>query len=83
MDNLDPVDRLDSVIEQLCQTKAEEFKVYGYDGVTSEQIWQCVSESYKGTLPRLHRLTNDILSLKITTFMNWMTLNAYKGIDLD
>lgn len=69
-------------IEQLCADKADEFALYGYEHVTSREIWLCVSESYKQTLPPLHRLVNDILSLKVTTFMNWMTANAYKGIDL-
>mgnify|MGYP001421927357 CR=1 FL=1 len=76
-------DDLDDIIAQLCETKKEEFKLYGYEHVTGEEIWQCVSASYKGTLPPLHRLTNDILSLKVTTFMNWMTVNMYKGIGLD
>lgn len=70
-------------IRQLCADKAEEFALYGYENVTSEEIWQCVSASYSGTLPSLHRLVNDILSLKVTKFMNWMTLKAYKGVDLD
>lgn len=77
------LDNLDQVIEQLCATKVEEFKLYGYENVTNEEIWKCVSESYRGTMPPLYQLTNDILSLKVTTFMNWMTINAYKGIDLD
>lgn len=74
---------LEQAVEQLCANKAEEFHLYGYDHVTSEDIWQCVSEAYGDTLPPLHRLANDILSLKVTAFMNWMTMNAYKGIDLD
>ena len=76
-------DDLESIIEQLCATKVEEFKLYGYEDVTGEQIWQCVSASYGESLPPLHRLANDILSLKVTAFMNWITVNAYKGIDLD
>lgn len=70
-------------IRQLCADKAAEFALYGYENVTSEEIWLCVSEAYSETLPSLHRLVNDILSLKVTKFMNWMTLKAYKGIDLD
>lgn len=74
---------MEQVIKQLCINKVEEFKLYGYEHVTSREVWMCVSEGYKGTLPPLYQLANDILSLKPTKFMNWMTVKAYKGIDLD
>lgn len=68
-------------IERLCADKAAEFVLYGYENVTGQQVWACVSEKYKedGNLPPLYQLVNDILSLKVTTYMNWMMLNAYKG----
>ncbi|GIQ70133.1 hypothetical protein XYCOK13_29570 [Xylanibacillus composti] len=70
------------VIEELCISKAEEFRLLGYEQVTGADVWQCVSEPYiKTGMPRLHRIVNDILTLKITKFMNQMTLNAYKGIE--
>ena len=73
-------EELNQVIEQLCMSKAEEFKLIGYEHVDGEEVWQCVSEPYnkKGT-PALHDIVNDILSLKSTKFMNWMTISAYKG----
>lgn len=73
---------MNQVIEELCVSKAEEFRILGYEHVTGADVWQCVSEAYNKTgVPRLHRVVNDILTLKITTFMNQMTLNAYKGIE--
>ncbi|MFV9510925.1 post-transcriptional regulator [Tepidibacillus sp. LV47] len=69
----------DCQLEALCQSKAEEFHLMGYKGITAKEIWQCVSEKYQNEMPPLHRVVNDILSLKVTTFMNWLTLNAYKG----
>ncbi|MEO3947116.1 post-transcriptional regulator [Gorillibacterium sp. CAU 1737] len=60
--------------------KASEFAMLGYDQVTADDIWSCISTRYQKTgFPMLHRLTNDILSLKATEFMNWMTMQAYKG----
>jgi Post-transcriptional regulator len=66
-------------IEDLCNSKAEEFRMYGYQDVTGEQIWACVSENYRRGWPRLNRLVNDIISLKVNRFMNWLMLSAYKN----
>ncbi|WP_315969586.1 post-transcriptional regulator [Numidum massiliense] len=73
---------LEDVIEKLCASKAEEFEFYGYENISGREIWLCVSKGYEEQLPALHKLVNDILSLKVTDFMNWMTVNAYKGVDL-
>jgi hypothetical protein len=65
-------------VEDLCNSKAEEFRMYGYENVTGEQIWACVSENYRRGWPRLNRLVNDIMSLKANRFMNWLMLSVYK-----
>lgn len=76
-------EQLNALIEQLCLSKADEFKLLGYEHVEGREIWAYVEERYKKSgLPSLNRIVNDILSLKITSFMNWLTLNAYKGTDL-
>lgn len=62
----------------LCESKAEEFSLLGYENITAAEIWKCVSSSYK-ELPAMHRLVNDILSLKITKYMNWLMINMYKN----
>ncbi|RKP54270.1 hypothetical protein D7Z26_12955 [Cohnella endophytica] len=71
---------LNETIEQLCQSKAEEFHLIGYDHVSGADVWECVSDKYhkKGT-PPLYEIVNDILSLKVTQFMNFITLNMYRG----
>jgi hypothetical protein len=71
---------LNEVIEALCLSKVEEFKMLGYEYVSGKDIWECVSDKYrKKGIPSLHQIVNDILSLKSTAFMNWMTMSAYKG----
>ncbi|MFD2612602.1 post-transcriptional regulator [Paenibacillus gansuensis] len=67
-------------MKQLCASKADEFRMIGYEHVTAADIWECSSSKYKknGT-PALHRMVNDILSLKATQLMNHMTMNAYRG----
>ncbi|MDO7908086.1 post-transcriptional regulator [Paenibacillus sp. JX-17] len=70
----------DEDIETLCQSKAEELRLVGYEYVTSKDVWECISHKYeKDGIPPLHRLVNDILSLKATGFMNYMTLSALRG----
>lgn len=74
-------EELNEMIERLCQSKAEEFKMLGYQEINGKDIWDCVSDKYakKGT-PSLHVVVNDILSLKTTQYMNWITLRMYKGL---
>lgn len=68
---------LSSMIEELCHSKAKEFKVIGYD-VEAADIWKCVSSRYKKEMPPLYQIVNDILSLKATKYMNWAMIEAYK-----
>ncbi|GIP20804.1 MULTISPECIES: post-transcriptional regulator [Paenibacillus] len=71
-------------IEQLCRSKAEEFQLIGYEHVTHSDIWDCVSSKYeKAGIPPLYQLVNDIMSLKATQFMNYLTLSAYRGSRFD
>ncbi len=71
---------LNEVIESLCLSKVEEFIMLGYEHVSGKDIWDCVSDKYRKTgVPSLHQIVNDILSLKSTAFMNWMTISMYRG----
>lgn len=73
---------LNEVIEQLCMSKAEEFHLLGYEYVEGREVWAFVESRYEKTgMPSLNRIVNDILSLKVTTFMNWLTMNAFKATD--
>lgn len=71
---------LNAMVEQLCESKAEEFRMLGYENVSGQDVWECVSDKYhKSGFPPLYAVVNDILSLKITQFMNFITLNMYRG----
>lgn len=76
------MEELNKQIENLCNSKAEDFAIMGYEKITGKEVWQCVSEKYGDELPPLHKVVNDIMTLTVTSFMNWMTLKAYKGDDL-
>lgn len=76
----DSEEEMKRMIRELCDSKADEFRMLGYDSVTGQDVWNCVSDKYiKLGKPLLHKMVNDILSLKVTTLMNWMTLSIYKG----
>lgn len=71
---------LNETLEQLCVSKADEFRMLGYEHVTAAEVWQCVSDKYaKHGTPPLYQKVNDILSLKVTTFMNWLTMGIYRN----
>lgn len=77
-------EHLSEAIESLCQSKAEEFQLIGYEHVSGLDIWECVSHKYeKDGYPPIHQMVNDILSLKVTQFMNYMTISAYRGSRFD
>lgn len=68
---------LSAMIEELCYSKANEFRLLGYE-VEGADIWKCVSNAYKKEMPPLYQIVNDILSLKITKYMNWAMMEIYK-----
>lgn len=71
---------LETVIQELCESKAEELRLLGYEHVEAAEVWSCVSSKYaKRGMPELHQLVSDILSLKPTQFMNFLMMSAYKG----
>jgi hypothetical protein len=77
---LNSEERLTEAIEQVCNSKAEEFRLLGYEQVTGAEVWECVSQKYK-VIPPLHRVINDVLTLKTNVFMNWLMIRAYTQTD--
>ncbi|RNB54435.1 hypothetical protein EDM57_17365 [Brevibacillus gelatini] len=65
-------------VASLCQSKAEEFAMLGYENVEAADIWECVTSGYK-EIPPMHRLVNDILSLKPNKYMNYLMMQMYKN----
>ncbi|WP_202080185.1 post-transcriptional regulator [Caldalkalibacillus salinus] len=68
-------ERVDTVL----RGKAEELHLLGYDAVTTDDIWACVTSKYKREWPMFHQIVNDIYTLKPAILMNWLTTQAYKG----
>jgi len=64
---------------KLCQDKSEEFFFFGYEHIQAKDIFMC-AKSITHKNERLHEMVGAILSLRINQFMNYETMNAYKGI---
>ncbi|RKD23926.1 hypothetical protein BEP19_05735 [Ammoniphilus oxalaticus] len=73
------LEELEREMGAICQSKAEEFHLLGYEQVSADEIWECVSTNYAQEVPPLHKVVNDILSLTVTKFMNWMMMKMYRG----
>lgn len=66
-------------LQEILESKRDEFHMLGYDGASIDEIWGCVISKYKKEWPQFHQIVNDVYSLKPMGFMNWLTLNAYQG----
>lgn len=72
-------EELTEAVIELCRRKADEFHFLGYEHTTWEDVWQCVNGKYAGRQdPPLHRIVNDILTLRADGMMNYLTLAALK-----
>ena len=62
-------------------SKLEEFNLLGYEDVTEDKLWSyLLNKKWKKTTElALHEVVRDILSLKVGEFMNYATVESYKG----
>jgi len=65
-------------LKELCQAKAEEFHLLGYEEVSAQNVWGCVARKWK-KMPGLHEAVADILSLQVGQLMNYLTISAFRG----
>lgn len=76
-------EELTEAVIELCRVKAEELRYLGYRQTTWEDVWQCVNSKYAGSQePPLHRIVNDILTLRADGLMNYLTIAALKEAPL-
>ncbi len=65
-------------------SKCEEFRLLGYEDVTSDHLWVFLKKKKWKKLkeaPALHQLVNDILSVKVGDYMNYATVETFKGAE--
>ncbi len=65
------------------QSKFDEFILLGYDQVSKEKIWECVVYKLRKqkTFIHLHEFVSVIMTLKVTDYMNYLTVTSYQGGD--
>ncbi|MCD8509001.1 MAG: post-transcriptional regulator [Bacillus sp. (in: Bacteria)] len=70
-------------LEPVLTSKAEEWQLLGYEKVTEEDVWACfMAKLSKLTVPETvtaHWIVGEVFRLKVTEYMNWLTMEAYKG----
>lgn len=71
-------------IEEVLESKLEEFRLLGYPKATKTALWECLcAKVWKGNSELLlHQIVADIFFLKPGTYMNYMARNAYQNDDL-
>ncbi|EPZ52778.1 post-transcriptional regulator [Alicyclobacillus acidoterrestris] len=62
----------------LCATKVEEFRLLGYEEVNLDDVWRFVCAKLPNDAP-IHRIVDFILSIRVMDFMNYQTIEAFRG----
>ncbi|RDI44118.1 post-transcriptional regulator [Falsibacillus pallidus] len=69
-------------LEPAMLSKIEEFSLFGYGEVSIVDLWQYLTKKkWKKPEPsiRMHQLVHDILSVKVSEFMTFATIEAYRS----
>ncbi|MFC4738238.1 post-transcriptional regulator [Bacillus daqingensis] len=67
-------------------SKAEEWRIYGHEQVTEEEVWNTFKEKMKrkSDIPdsiRLHWITAELFKTSASDYMTQLTVGAYKADD--
>ncbi|WP_245705207.1 post-transcriptional regulator [Alteribacillus persepolensis] len=67
------------------KSKVEEFHLLGYHHADEEAVWDCVVEKLrkKKDYVRFHVVINMILTLRLSEYMNRLTIQSYKESSSD
>lgn len=67
-------------LKPVLDSKTNEFRMMGYSQATNEDVWTCLEQRvWKGNPEkRLHEIVQDILHLSSSTYMSYLTMNAYQ-----
>lgn len=73
-----PIDEWRNKVEPVLLSKKREFEMFGYRGISCDDIWKCLKEKvwkHKRHF-RLHEVVQDIFHLKIHTYMDYLSVNS-------
>lgn len=63
------------------QSKLDEFRLLGYDTVTEKELWGFLTKKKWKKVNeevRLYEIVQEILSVKVSDYMSFATIKAYK-----
>ncbi|MGP4041740.1 post-transcriptional regulator [Gracilibacillus sp. D59] len=71
-------------LEDVLESKVNEFKLLDYSKATPEDIWNCLSEKvWKGDPEKkLHEVVQDIFHLQPNLFMTYLTQQSWRDNNL-
>jgi hypothetical protein len=76
------VEKFRPQLQVVLKSKLEEFELLGYDTVSMDDLWDCLKNSTWRKMedePKLFQLVEDILSLTINDYMNYVRIEAFKS----
>lgn len=79
--NKQPIDEFRHHVKPAIKSKLEEFMILGYEDVSEEKLWSFLKTKKWKKTPELyvHEVVRDILALKVGDFMNYATVESFKG----
>lgn len=64
------------------QSKLEEFRLLGYDSISEDGLWEfLLKKKWKRVKEeiKLHEVIRDIFSVKVSDYISYATVEAYKA----
>ncbi|MDF2858481.1 MAG: post-transcriptional regulator [Neobacillus sp.] len=86
MENSHAFNQFRSKVEPALLSKLEEFQLLGYDSVSEDGLWgYLVKKKWKKVKDekKLYEIVDDILSVKVSDFISYTTIETYKKNDFD
>ncbi|KQL38098.1 hypothetical protein AN960_14160 [Bacillus sp. FJAT-25509] len=69
-------------LQVVIESKLDEFRMLGFDTVSEDGLWECLERTIwrkKEDEPKLFQLVEDILSLTVNDYMNYIRIEAFKS----
>ncbi|MFB7138669.1 post-transcriptional regulator [Gottfriedia sp. NPDC056225] len=69
-------------LQVVIESKLDEFRMLGFDTVSEDELWECLEKTLwrkKEEEPKLFQLVEDILSLTVNDYMNYVRIEAFKS----
>lgn len=79
--NKQPFDEFRDHVRPAIRSKVEEFILLGYEDISEEKLWTFLKAKTWKKTPELyvHEVVRDVLALKVGDFMNFATVESFKG----